>query len=300
MPSITKADMFQDVDQGLDAMTADIFSDTTSHTFSLKDYPEDPTAEVLPPENIPPLFSHKVERYELIPEEPRSLSEDPLPEIHQEYAPPTPVYKKIIDNTLEGSRLSVGLETGFGAAQHAYEIRSSIGNANINYSNMPFLLGARVTWDKEFNLTGFWGLSAAYRMQKGELREYQTPITGLVYKASEDQRYELSLRLGKQINNLSPYLKLGAILGDFTLNTNYATFRDYQKKLQWGGVIGGGVDVNVTDRFMIGGLLEFDKYRKISGSLANTTGSIGSDSTNVSALNALVTLTYKLKSFSRF
>lgn len=194
--------------------------------------------------------------------------------------------------------MSLGIEGGVSFANHHYN--AGLGNgSNVDFSGVEGAIGLRLTWEKFFEDNWTAGVTGSLRYYLGKTSGSHGTITAfnLSYAAKNMQRYELAAKLGKWVGDFHPYVKLGAVVSDISIQVADSTFASSTKQWVWGGTVGGGVETQISKDLILGGSVEYDRYADIKNNLANSTGLGGSYTAKPSFLNAMITLSCKLDKF---
>lgn len=190
-----------------------------------------------------------------------------------------------------------GLEGGIGMVNHDY--RSSVGNGiDSQYSGYQGALGLRATWEPFLENNWTAGLTAAVRYYWGKIDTYHRTLTatGQTYEAETSQRYELAAKVGKWVGEIHPYVKLGPVLSHISLRTTdlNSTYTSATREWTWGGMLGGGLDVEVSKGLLLGGSVEYERYLMIKNRMFDATNSGRVYKITPSFVNLMLTLTWKL------
>jgi opacity protein-like surface antigen len=92
-----------------------------------------------------------------------------------------------------------------------------------------------------------------------------TTIPATYYQASLKHKIELSLKFGRPYADVFPFLKLGAVFGQWQIKSRSIGGHNNKKQYRLGLLAGAGIDFKLNDDWTWGGLVEYERYKAIKG-----------------------------------
>lgn len=196
--------------------------------------------------------------------------------------------------------ISLGIEGGAALVSHAYH--SSLGSGtDAQPSSYEGALGLRFIWETFLQDTWTAGVTAAWRGYLGGISNHHTTSLSAenIYKSKNTQRYEIAGKFGKWIGSVHPYLKLGPVFSNISINTKdmNSNFTSSASQWVWGGTLGGGIESEISKGLILGGGVEYDRYFTIRNSINDMEGVGAGYKVSPSFVNLMVSLTWKLDQF---
>ena len=92
-----------------------------------------------------------------------------------------------------------------------------------------------------------------------------TTIPVSYYQASLKHKIELALKFGRPYADVFPFLKLGAVFGQWQIKSRAIGGYNNKKQYRLGLLAGAGIDFKINADWTWGGLVEYERYKAIKG-----------------------------------
>ena len=86
------------------------------------------------------------------------------------------------------------------------------------------------------------------------------------------QKIETAFIIGSPFGALLPYIKIGAVWGQFQMKTFNGTGHNNKKKFVPGFLAGVGLDFATNSQWFWGGTVQYERYKKMKGAYIRTDG----------------------------
>ncbi|MFN7663118.1 MAG: hypothetical protein ACK5PQ_05330 [Alphaproteobacteria bacterium] len=188
-------------------------------------------------------------------------------------------------------RHDVDADPGAGAAVITDKIatRGPLGFGGIGYIyNMGDVFTRNLDLGVSLGANWFMGGDSVLRMN--------TPLQAQHYSVTQKTRYELAFRMGADQGKAYPFVKIGAVAGDWETKARAGFGTTSKKDLLWGATVGAGVDLNIHHGGALGFIAEGDWYagKDYDLALANGAAPYAKIKTNPWAMNFAITYKYKI------
>ncbi len=193
---------------------------------------------------------------------------------------------------------NVMIEGGAAFSSYRYKTTWNVGfiKSDTSFGDQQGVFGIRLGLEQRVDDDWFLGATLGARYLPGKNKNYELSFsdTSIYYKTYHLYTLEASLILGRYMgDNQRFYGKVGPILGKIKTSLSYWGATAQKKKYDPGLSLGLGYDFSVNERYALGGLLEYDFYKKIKGSLVLNNQEEAFYSLNPSLLNVLFVVSVK-------
>ena len=113
------------------------------------------------------------------------------------------------------------------------------------------------------------------------------------YRISLRRKVSLALKFGRPYADVFPFLKLGAVFGQWQIKSRSIGGYDNKKQYRLGLLAGAGIDFKLNSDWTWGGLVEYERYKAIKGRYLPANG--GASFSDWVAKPALATASIHLK-----
>lgn len=200
------------------------------------------------------------------------------------------------ENVFRG--IKVGIKGGVYQHDSKVSVHTSAGGASrqdaITLSgHTPFFgmqFEADIPWMSNFYLGGMVG----YEGSQGHVQSKTVSTVPVFhFKQSLKQKIETALIMGAPYAELFPYVKIGAVWGQFHMKANNGTGSANVKEFRPGFVVGAGLDFKASAEWMWGTLVQYEQYNRMKSPFLRNNG--GTPFSSWSARPALLSAQIHLK-----
>ncbi|MDC0349313.1 hypothetical protein OAN21_02780 [Alphaproteobacteria bacterium] len=165
--------------------------------------------------------------------------------------------------------VNVGVRAG--VAQHDDKI-SSLTNVGGPIQDTVNISGHTPTFGMQFEVecpllsSLYLGtvLGADFGLRHAQSR-IGTTVPETYYQASLRRKLQIALKFGRPYADVFPFLKLGAVFGQWHIKSRSIGGHNNKKQYRLGLLAGAGIDFKLSSDWTWGGLVEYERYKSIKG-----------------------------------